>query len=501
MQFDQIGINIRTHTVAIEFSNRRAVRGIVGIPSRMLLIAQRLSTGSAAPLALYQVADTAEGEGLGGRGSQLHRMVRALRGGPATSRNYVGANKDTELWVIALDDLVAGVKAAGSILFGGDPTAAGTLNLYIGGERVRVAIAAENTPAQVATAAAAAINAVSDLPVTAAVSGTTAAQVDITARHKGECGNDIDIRLNYYSGEYTPLGLTATITALSGGTGNPDIAPALALMADVWYTDLITPYRDAANLSAQRTEMTARWGADQQQGCHVYTAAPGTFAQMSTLGNEQNDKHLTIMGAGKSPSTIDDWAAQVGGVCAASRQRDPSRLVQSVLLPDILPPAPADRLNREKRNLLLYDGISTYRVDASGACVTDRIVTTHQKNSLNIDDPSYLDATTMWNIEAQRYHFISVVERTYPNAKLAPDGNRFGASAEIATPDGIAGTLINAYADTIEAGWCHDMPTFKRELLVEIDQNDPNRVNALLATTLVGGLIVFAAKIEFRLGA
>jgi len=499
IQFDAIPVDIRTNAVLIEFSNRRATRGVVGIPSRMLLIAQRLSTGSATPLSLYQVVETEEAEGLGGRGSQLHRMVRALRGGNSTSRRIAAANAWTELWVIALDDLVAGAKAAGNILFGGDPTAAGTLNLYIGGERVRVAVTAENTPAQVATAVAAAINAVTDLPVTAAVNGSVAAQVDITARHKGECGNDIDLRLDYYAGEYTPLGLTATITALSGGTGNPDIAPALALMADVWYTDLITPWTDAANLTALRTEMESRWGPLQQVGCYAYTAAKGTFSALSTLGNAKNDKLLTIIGAGKSPTPPDEWAAQVGGVCAYERKRDPARPMQTVPLPGVLPPAPADRFDQTKRNLLLFDGISTYKVDADGAVAIDRIVTTYQKNSLNIDDPSYLDATTLWCLETSRYHFRAKIAQRYPRHKLAPDGNRFGVGTDIATPSGIFGTLVAAYGDLIEAGICHDMPTFKADSLVEIDPADRNRANAKLAVTFVGGLIVFAAQIEFRL--
>ena len=77
--------------------------------------------------------------------------------------------------------------------------------------------------------------------MTAAVDGREPKQVDVTARHKGENGNDIDIRVNYYAGEMTPPGLTCAITAMTGGSGNPDTTTAIAAMGDTWWTDVVCP--------------------------------------------------------------------------------------------------------------------------------------------------------------------------------------------------------------------------------------------------------------------
>jgi len=70
----------------------------------------------------------------------------------------------------------------------------------------------------------------------------------------------------------------------------------------------------------------------------------------------------------------------------------------------------------------------------------------------------------------------------------------------VATPRTIAGELIAVYADLIDAGRCQDMAGFKRDLIVEIDPADPNRVNARLAVRLIGNLYVFAASIDFGFG-
>ena len=196
ISFDQIPNSILVPGQYIEISNTGAIQGLFGMPSRILVLGQKLTAGAAAAGVPVIVADAAQAEGYFGRGSMLHRMFLALKAG----------NNFTETWAIPLADLGAGAAAAGNILFGGTITGAGTLNLYVGGQQVRVGVAASATPAQVATAVAAAINADTLLPVTAAVNGSEPKQVDITARHKGENGNGIDIRVNYYAGEMTPPG-------------------------------------------------------------------------------------------------------------------------------------------------------------------------------------------------------------------------------------------------------------------------------------------------------
>lgn len=66
---------------------------------------------------------------------------------------------------------------------------------------------------------------------------------------------------------------------------------------------------------------------------------------------------------------------------AASIDIDPARPLQTLHLTGVLAPAEKERFDKLERNLLLWDGISTFTVDQSGRCMIERAVTTYQTNS------------------------------------------------------------------------------------------------------------------------
>src|SRR3546814_893198 len=122
---------------------------------------------------------------------------------------------------------------------------------------ITVGVTSGDAAAAVATAIVAAITAAADLPVAAvALLGV----VTLTAKHKGVAGNDIDVRLNFYQGEQLPAGVAVAIVAMSGGTGNPDVAAVFTAIGDAQYTTIVLPYTDTANLVVVETEMASRWG-------------------------------------------------------------------------------------------------------------------------------------------------------------------------------------------------------------------------------------------------
>ncbi|MFB8829058.1 phage tail sheath subtilisin-like domain-containing protein [Azotobacter sp. CWF10] len=224
-----------------------------------------------------RVTSEAQADALFGAGSMLAGMVRAV----------LAQDTFTELQVMPVADNAEGVAATGALAFGAVATEAGTLHLMIAGRRVDVGVPSGGTPTSVATAVAAAINAAVDLPVTAiATTGT----VTVTARHKGEAGNTLDLRVNYYDGQALPAGLTLTITALSGGTGNPDITDALAALGDEWFQVLGMPYTDAASLAALETELASRFGWGREIEMHAFAAARGTQGTLGTLGDSRNSR-------------------------------------------------------------------------------------------------------------------------------------------------------------------------------------------------------------------
>mgnify|MGYP003632081191 CR=1 FL=1 len=489
LSFNQIPINLRTPGAYIEIDNSAALRGLPGMPSRILVIGQRLAAGTVAEAVPTRVLDEDEAEAFFGRGSMLHLMFRALK-----------ANNDwTETWAVALDDLVAGVTAAGTVSFGGAVTTAGTLNLYIAGQRVRVGVATTDAAADVATNVAAAIVATTDLPVTAAVNGVTDTQVDITARHKGEAGNGIDLRVNHYPGEYTPAGLTVTFGAMANGAGNPDLADAIAVLGEQWYTDWIQPYTDSANLVALETELADRFGPMVMQDGHAYTAAAATHAALTTLGNARNSPHLSIIGADGSPSAPWAWAAALGAVAAYHTKIDPARPLQTLGLTGLIAPKVEDRFTLQERNLLLYDAITTFTVDDGGIVRIERAITTYETNASAIDDPSYLDVNTMKTLAFLRYSTRARILQKFPRHKLADDGTNFGAGQVVVTPKIIRAELIALFKLWEEAGLVEGLEQFKEDLIVERDGSDVNRVNALIPPDVINQFRVFASQVQFRL--
>lgn len=486
ISFNDIPSDLRTPFAFVEFDDSLARYGLAGRPAKALVISQMLAGGSAVEGRPYRIGTTRDAEGLGATGSMLHRMAR----------RYLENSTSIEVWTIAMRDATAGVAATGAITIGGTATQAGTHSLYIGGRRYRVADlgggSGGSTNASLASALVTAIQADPQRLVDAAVDGTTASKVNLTARHKGECGGDIDIRTNYYFGELTPAGRTVAITPMAGGSGNPDVAPALVAMADTAFTDIVCPWTDGANLAQLGAELTTRADAMHANGACSYLTRTGSYADLATWGNTQNGKRLSAMGVYRSPSSPEEWAAAVAGRVSQRAQADPARPYTGLPLVGILPPAPEDRFEQRLRNNLLYDGISTYTVDQDGTVRIEQAITTYQVTPLNVADATWLKINTPKTLDYLRWDIIAYFQQ-YTGFKLSSDPVRADAGQAIMSPRTAEG-LIHARGDLwMRAGLVESIDP----VIVERDTGDPNRLNCVLTPNLVNQFDVFAAKLQF----
>lgn len=490
ISFNNIPASVRVPLFYAEVDNSQA--GYFEQNLKTLLIGQKLAAGSAAANTPMLVSRTDEARSLFGQGSMLARMHEIYR-----------ANDDFgEVWCIAVDDAAAGVAATGTIALTGTASAAGTLNLYIGAQRVQLAVAANEVAADVATALAAAINADAELPVTAtALTGT----VTLTAKHKGEAGNAIRLQLNYrgnLGGETTPVGIAVAITAMSAGATNPALTDALAAMGDEEFDFVVHPYSDTATLDAFATLMgdtTGRWSWSKQLYGHVYTAKPGTLVAITTLTSARNDQHMTIAGyEAEVPNTPWEYAAAYGARNAKFISIDPARPTQTGDLLGILPAPPEKRFLISERQTLLTNGAATSYV-GGGVVRVERAITTYQKNAFNQADTSYLDSETLHTLAYVLRNLRYRITQKYPRHKLANDGTRFGAGQAIVTPKVIRAELAAAYAEMEALGIVENAELFAQNLIVERDATNPNRLNVLFPPDLVNQLRVFAVLAQFRL--
>lgn len=125
ISFNGIPNAIRVPLAYIEFDNSRAVSGTPAMLHKVLMLGQKLATGSAIAGQAVRVQNEAQAKALFGRGSQLANMVRVFK----------KHNSTLDLWVLPLEEKSNGAKAIGKVQVVGTASSTGVLNVMIAGRR------------------------------------------------------------------------------------------------------------------------------------------------------------------------------------------------------------------------------------------------------------------------------------------------------------------------------------------------------------------------------
>jgi phage tail sheath gpL-like len=430
--------NWRPSGVNVEFDASQANTATQN--QRALLIGQITSAGTTPASAAVQAYSQTQVNGLCGINSMLALMYAAYR-----LQDPFG-----EVWLGPLADASGGTAATGSITFTGPATVAGTLALYLMGVSIPVAVNLADTATIIATNVAAAITAASGV---ACLAASTAGVVNLTAVHKGLALIDIDIRFNYrgaQNGEVTPAGVGIAIVAMGSGATNPVLTTLLSNLGVQLFDYIALPYTDTTSLNALQaflSDSAGRWSAEEGQFGHVFSAFRGTFSNRSTFGTGRNDQHASILGYYDSPTAA--WV-EAADWCAAHVIRlrvNPAQGVSTQAL-NLLAPPIASQDSPGERNTQLFDGMSTFTVDASGTSRIDRSITTYQSNASGQPDNSYLNTNIMFQaMYAARYitaqitsQFIAAGMILVSNGTLIPPGS------PATTPNAMLGAVIAVYS-------------------------------------------------------
>jgi phage tail sheath gpL-like len=150
-------------------------------------------------------------------------------------------------------------------------------------------------------------------------------------------------------------------------------------------------------------------------------------------------------------------------------------------------------------NSLASTGIAIQKPGADNQPMIAREQTTYQLNLYGQSDDAYELVTTLAALAKLLRNQKQAITSKFPRHKLANDGTKFGPGQAIVTPGIIKSELIAQYQQDMYDGLVEDMSNFKRNLLVERDPNDPNRVNVLYPPDLINQLRIFAVLAQFRL--
>lgn len=463
-----------------------------------LLTGHSFATGLAAFNRPVAIGTVVEAKVAFGEGSMLERMVNT----------FLKGNTTQQLWCLPIPEPAAGTAATGSMVATVSVGASGgVLNLYVAGQKVALTVYPTDTAANVATNVVAAINAMKTLPVTAAVDGVTPGKINLTTRWKGISGNDIDIRLNYlgtYGGEVMPTGLALTVPDLVNGAGVPDFTAGIAAIQTATYVHVGMPFNDTASLSVWDAEYGfrsgGRWHFARQQYGWLYNALRYDYADAITWGLAHNSSVTSTMHIEPDvPSPLWEVTAAYCAQGSAALLDDAARPLQTLPLVGILP-APVDlRLTQTELNDLANAGLAVQHTGPDGLPIILREVLQYQLNSFGQADTAFSVVTVLSNLAELLNRMRSTVTSKWPRHKLAPDGARFGAGQAIVTPAIVKAELVVEARQAEYDGLLANVAAFKANLIVEIDDNDANRLNVLYPPQIMGQLRSFDVLAQFRL--
>ncbi|MDP2167985.1 MAG: phage tail sheath C-terminal domain-containing protein [Thermodesulfovibrionales bacterium] len=474
IQFSGIPSSIRKPGKYFEFNTALAVRTLPANKQKLLIVGQKTSSGTVAQKVPTKVFSDKTAETYFGAGSLCHLMARAA----------IKSNPYLDLTVIGLDDAGAGVAATGTVTFTGPATSAGVLTLYIGNQKVEIAIAKDDTATVIGAALVAQIAKQPDLPVTSAAA---LGVVTLTAKNKGICGNQIGLGYDLTNA----AGVTVAIVAMASGATNPTLQDALTVVFAGDYNIVVTPFNNQTDLGTLKTHLDSVSGPmEQRPGIGVY-GMNGALADATTLAGQVNSgrmlgAYVRCTSATKRRSMPYEIASAKAALLAY--EEDPARPLNGLELSSIAVPDISDRLSRTEQETCLSNGVAPLEVGPGEKVQVVRAISTYLKDAQGVDDISLFDITTIRTLDYLRKACRERVALRFPREKLSSK-----------TPPKVRAELLDVLMKLEELEIVEEVAANKAGLIVERSVQDPNRLDAQIPSDIVNGLHVLAARIELYL--
>jgi phage tail sheath gpL-like len=342
-------------------------------------------------------SDTADKFGFG---SMLHRLHL---------KNELGA-QGIETWIMPQEEAGGAAASVGEIDFTGSTgVLAGTLYLYVAGDPIPVTITTGMSVEDIADAVVAAVDAVAETNVIATKTAVTF-EVVMTSKTKGTYGNDVDISFNLGVGQSFPTGIAGNvaITDMTGGSGIPSIADALAALGtgddanEDGFTEMIHGYgQDTATLDAILAYVGAGNGF---VGLYQKTVARpfrsltgdtvagsgGLAAQIVISDTRLEDRSQGVVSVPDSESHPAEIAAQTLGHMSRVNNVRAEEAYNNVSLIGVQPGGKANRWTSDydDRDTAVKSGISPTRV-VGGKVKLQNVISFYRPASVPVDSNGY----------------------------------------------------------------------------------------------------------------
>ena len=480
ISFSSILGDLRRPQIATEYNADQAVQTLPTLGNKVLIIGQKTSSGIANDSTSQQIFSSADANLYAGNGS-----IVAL-----TAKAALSANPDLDLSIVTLSDAGGSADATGSFAFDGDSTTAGNIDLWVGNMNFNVAVTALDSSSTIATNVQTAIAAKEHLlPVTSTVAAGT---VTLVARNKGVLGNNIPLATK--QNEMSTAGVTITTTQPTGGSGAVDISNALLGVFPGDFNIIICPNNDDTNLGLLKTHIDSVSGPTEGRPCiGVFgNTVNDTGTIQDQCGTTLNSERLTcgFLPYVKTTEHGHSLDYEVAGAYAAviASESDPARPLQTLPLTGIAPSSIEYRMTKTQQESLLENGVTPLVPGVGEQVRIVRAITTYTTNAAGIDDIAYLDLTTIRTLDFVRKAIETREGLRFPRAKLSTR-----------TPAQVRAQIIDVLLQLESLDIVERVQKNLPGIICERDSQDPNRLNCLIPTDVVNGLVILANRIDLYL--
>lgn len=457
------------------------------VPQRIYLVGQ----GNTAAQSTYLnekvvVFSAAEVGARFGYGSPLH----------LAAKQYFPANNDgigtIPLTIFPLDDGPSAVAATGDITPSGSASEAAAFRVRIGNilsEPFVVPAGAVDAGA-VIDSMVTAISAVLDMPMLA-TDGTTV--LNLAAKWAGISGNALKVSV-----EGPSVGVSFAVTQPSGGLVNPDVAPAIAAMGNIWYT-LVHNCLDIADttaLAAWQAEGERRWGETVRKPFRCYTgvteaAVASATAISAARTTDRVNGQLVAPGSVDLPFVV--AARQVARI-ARRANNQPGRLYSGLTADGLSPGTDAEQWTFEQRDAAMKAGSSTVEI-VDGQVELSNVITFWAPTgepipAFRFDADIVKLSNVIFNLD------VEFSKEDWQGAILVPDGSPAVQSYIKQPKQAVA--AVATVLDALElAGQISDAAAAKKTIVATIDSQNPKRLNVSVTVQLSGNVNVTAVTLNF----
>jgi len=474
--------------VSVEYKNYNTGNAAM-LPQRLAIIGQG-NDEAVFGLEKFEIEGSANAVGdKYGYGSPLH--LAALQLFP---QNGKGAEFPVTIYPLAKVSSAVAAKGAIGVTIAkpsDGATANGSGTVYIGGIAAEFAVKKGDDAQEILSAVKNAVDSVLNMP--AKTGDITADEIPLTAKWSGESSDMITLKITA-----DIPGVTFSLKEFTGGAIDPDINTALGKIGVVWETFILNcfDYKKEARLDVYQEFGENRWSALEKKPLLVCHGCTDVLAKRTKVTDKRKNDAINFLvvsvGSREMPFVIAARALVNDIVTTANS--NPAQGYKG-LLTGLHCGEDDVQENYVQRSASINKGSSTNIKNGSVAELNDIVTFYHPTNEGQFPSKRYVvDLVKLQNVV---FNVRLIMEAdNLKGAPLVSDAT-ITENKKAVQPKTIKTSFMNL-ADSLALQAVIQEPEFsKKNMKVEIDKNNPKRVNVRFPVKLSGNVEISDSDIYF----